>query len=194
MRALHRWDNRPAARTPDVQFHVATSSAEAFGGKVHPYSGFSMSVCQLRPESRGHIRIRSADPFEPPEIHPNYLATELDRRTAVAGLKAARAIAASESMRPYIKREVKPGPGPVFDDELLEFCRNNGTTLFHPVGTCRMGVDAAAVVDPRLRVKGAQGLRVIDCSVMPTLPSGGINAPAMMLGEKAVDLIREDRG
>ena len=97
-------------------------------------------------------------------------------------------------MRPYIKREVKPGPGPVFDDELLEFCRNNGTTLFHPVGTCRMGVDAAAVVDPRLRVKGAQGLRVIDCSVMPTLPSGGINAPAMMLGEKAVDLIREDRG
>ena len=193
LRALHGADGRPVALTPDIQFHVATLSADMAGGKVHPYSGFTMSVCQLRPESRGHIRIRSADPFEAPEIHANYLATELDRRTAVAGVKAARAIAASPAMRPYVEREVKPGPGPVLDNELLEFCRMNGATIFHPSGTCRMGVDAAAVVDPRLRVNGVQGLRVVDCSVMPTLPSGNTNAPAVMLGEKAVDLIREDR-
>ena len=181
------------AKTPDIQFHVATLSADMAGGKVHPYSGFTMSVCQLRPESRGHIRIRSTDPFEPPEMQPNYLATDLDRRTAVAGVKAARAIAASAAMRPYVKREVKPGLESGSDAELLEFCRNTGATIFHPTGTCRMGVDASAVVDPRLRVNGIQGLRVVDCSVMPTLVSGNTNAPAVMLGEKAVDLIREDR-
>jgi len=181
------------ARTPDIQFHVATLSADMAGGQVHPYSGFTMSVCQLRPESRGHIRIRSIDPFEPPEMQPNYLATELDRRTAVAGVKAARAIAGSSAMRPYVKREVKPGPDARDDDALLEFCRNTGATIFHPSGTCRMGPDAAAVVDTRLRVNGTHGLRVVDCSVMPTLVSGNTNAPAIAIAEKAVDLIREDR-
>jgi choline dehydrogenase len=193
MRALQRDDGTPEARTPDIQFHVATLSADMAGGKVHPYSGFTMSVCQLRPESRGHVRIRSSDPFEAPEMQPNYLSTELDRRTAVAGVKAARAIAASAAMRPYVKREVKPGPQAGSDAELLEFCRNTGATIFHPTGTCRMGVDPLAVVDPRLRVNGVSGLRVIDCSVMPTLVSGNTNAPAVMLAEKAVDLIREDR-
>jgi len=180
------------AKTPDTQFHVATLSADMAGGKVHPYSGFTMSVCQLRPESRGHIRIRSIDPFEPPEIQPNYLSTDLDRRTTVAGVKAARAIADSPSMRPYVKREVKPGPAASNDSDLLAFCRDNGATIFHPTGTCRMGVDAAAVLDPRLRVRGAQGLRVVDCSAMPTLVSGNTNAPAVMLAEKAVDMIRDD--
>ena len=180
------------AKTPDIQFHVATLSADMAGGKVHPYSGFTMSVCQLRPESRGHIRIRSADPFEPPEMQPNYLATDLDRRTAVAGLKAARAIAASEAMRPYVLREVKPGPFATSDADLLEFCRDNGATIFHPTGTCRMGVDPLAVVDTRLRVNFVAGLRVIDCSVMPTLTSGNTNAPAVMMAEKAADMIRED--
>ena len=180
------------AKTPDIQFHVATLSADMAGGKVHPYSGFTMSVCQLRPESRGHIRIRSADPFEPPEMQPNYLATDLDRRTAVAGLKAARAIAASEAMRPYVLREVKPGPFATSDADLLEFCRGNGATIFHPTGTCRMGVDPLAVVDTRLRVNFVAGLRVIDCSVMPTLTSGNTNAPAVMMAEKAADMIRED--
>ena len=180
------------ARTPDIQFHVATLSADMAGGKVHPYSGFTMSICQLRPESRGHVRIRSTDPFEPPEMQPNYLATDLDRRTTVAGMKAARAIAAAPAMRPYVKREVKPGPDVASDAELLEFSRDNGATIFHPTGTCRMGVDARAVVDPRLRVVGVQGLRVVDCSVMPTLVSGNTNAPAVMLAEKAVDMIRED--
>lgn len=193
MRALKGDDGAPQARTPDIQFHIATLSADMAGGKVHPYSGFTMSVCQLRPESRGHVRIRSIDPFEAPEMQPNYLSTELDRRTAVAGVRAARAIAASAAMRPYVKREVKPGPQAGSDTELLEFCRNTGATIFHPTGTCRMGVDPLAVVDPRLRVNGVSGLRVIDCSVMPTLVSGNTNAPAVMLAEKAVDLIREDR-
>lgn len=182
------------ASRPDVQFHVATLSADMAGGKVHPFSGMTMSVCQLRPESRGHIRIRSTDPFEPPEMQPNYLATDLDRRTAVAGLKAARAIAGSPAMRPLIRREVKPGPDAGDDAALLEFCRNHGATIFHPSGTCKMGpaTDAAAVVDARLRVHGIGGLRVIDGSAMPTLVSGNTNAPVVMMAEKAVDMIRED--
>ena len=182
------------AKTPDIQFHVATLSADMAGGKVHSFSGMTMSICQLRPESRGHIRIKSRDPFEPPEMQPNYLATDLDRRTAVAGMKAARAIAAAPAMRPFIKREVKPGPAANDDAALLEFCRNNGATIFHPSGTCAMGRDAGAgaVVDARLRVHGVQALRVIDCSVMPTLVSGNTNAPAVMMAEKAADMIRAD--
>jgi choline dehydrogenase len=180
------------AKTPDIQFHVGTLSADMAGGKVHPYSGFTFSVCQLRPESRGHIRIRSTDPFEPPEMQPNYLDTDLDRRTAVAAVAAARAIAASDAMRPYVKREVKPGPETRTDADVLEFCRNNGATIFHPSGTCRMGIDNDAVLDPRLRVRGIAGLRVVDCSAMPTLVSGNTNAPAIMMAEKAVDMIRED--
>ena len=182
------------AATPDIQFHVATLSADMAGGKVHPFSGMTMSICQLRPESRGHIRIRSSDPFEPPEMQPNYLATDLDRRTAVAGVKAARAIAASKAMRSFVKREVKPGPDAADDAALLEFCRNNGATIFHPTGTCAMGPDpgAGAVVDARLRVHGIQSLRVVDCSAMPNLVSGNTNAPAVMMAEKAVDMVRED--
>ena len=188
MRAL------PEATTPDIQFHVATLSADMAGGKVHPFSGFTMSICQLRPESRGHIRIRSTDPLQTPEMQPNYLSSELDRRTAVAGIKAARAIAAAPAMQPYVKREVKPGPQDSDDAALLEFCRNNGATIFHPSGTCAMGPDPArgAVVDARLRVHGVGGLRVIDCSAMPTLVSGNTNAPAVMMAEKAVDMIRAD--
>jgi choline dehydrogenase len=125
-------------------------------------------------------------------MQPNYLSTELDRRTAVAGMKAARAIAASAAMKPYVKREVKPGPDATNDADLLEFCRNNGATIFHPTGTCRMGSDPLAVVDARLRVIGTTGLRVVDCSVMPTLVSGNTNAPAVMVAEKAADMIRAD--
>ncbi len=179
---------------PDIQFHVATLSADSAGASVHPYSGFTLSVCQLRPESRGHVRIRSADPFEAPEMQPNYLSTDRDRRTVIASIRAARAIAQSSAMQPRVKREVKPGPADQSDEELLEFCRNNGATIFHPTGTCKMGTDddAMAVLDERLRVRGIQGLRVIDCSAMPTLVSGNTNAPAVMMAEKAVDMIRED--
>jgi choline dehydrogenase len=182
------------AKTPDIQFHVATLSADMAGGKVHSYSGFTMSVCQLRPESRGHIRIKSNDPFELPEMQPNYLSTELDRRTTVAGVRAARAIAESSAMRPFVKREVKPGVEQADFDSLLEFCRNNGATIFHPSGTCKMGRedDPMAVLDERLRVRGIHGLRVIDGSSMPTLVSGNTNAPIVMMAEKASDMIRED--
>ena len=178
--------------TPDTQFHVATLSADMAGGKVHPFSGLTLSVCQLRPESRGHIRIRSTDARVPPEMQPNYLATERDRRTTVAGMKAARAIAASAAMRPFIKREFKPGPEARDDAALLEFCRNHGATIFHPSGTCKMGSDAMAVLDERLRVRGVAGLRVVDASAMPTLVSGNTNAPVVMMAEKAADMIRED--
>jgi choline dehydrogenase len=178
--------------TPDIQFHVATLSADMAGGQVHPFSGFTLSVCQLRPESRGHIRIRSADPLEPPEMQPNYLSTDLDRRTAVAAVKAARAVAGSAAMKPLVKREVKPGPEAGDDAALLEFCRNQGATIFHPSGTCRMGHDAMAVLDERLRVHGVPGLRVVDCSAMPTLVSGNTNAAAVMMAEKAADMIRQD--
>ena len=188
MRAL------PEARTPDIQFHIATLSADMAGGKVHGFSGMTMSVCQLRPLSRGHIRIKSADPLEPPRMQPNYLATELDRRTAVAGVRAARAIAAAPALRGLIKREVKPGADAGDDAALLRFCRDQGATIFHPTGTCAMGRDptAGAVLDARLRVHGIEALRVVDCSAMPTLVSGNTNAPVVMMAEKAADMIRED--
>ena len=192
MHALRDTNGQPVTKTPDIQFHVATLSADMAGGKVHPYSGFTMSVCQLRPESRGYVRIRSRDPLQPPSMQPNYLDTKLDRDTNVAAVRAARAIAASCAMAPYVKREVKPGRDTQSYDEVLEFCRNNGATIFHPSGTCRMGADAMAVVDTRLRVHGVEGIRVVDCSVMPTLVSGNTNAPVVMMAEKAVDMIRED--
>ncbi len=186
MRAL------PESTTPDIQFHVATLSADMAGGAVHPFSGFTLSICQLRPESRGHVAIRSRDPLQPPSMQPCYLTTELDRRTTVAGMRAARSIAQSEPMRPFVRREVSPGTQSIDDGALLEFARNNGATIFHPSGTCKMGSDPLAVVDARLRVHGIGGLRVVDCSIMPLLVSGNTNAPAIMIAEKAIDMIRED--
>jgi choline dehydrogenase len=184
----------PQSATPDIQFHVATLSADMAGGKVHPWSGFTLSICQLRPESRGRIRITSADPLAVPSMQPNYLATDLDRATVIAGMKAARDIAASGAMAAYVRRETKPGPQARDDDALLQFARDNGATIFHPSGTCMMGppTDPLAVLDERLRVRGVQGLRVVDCSAMPTLVSGNTNAPVIMMAEKAVDMIRED--
>ena len=186
MRAL------PDAVTPDIQFHVATLSADMAGGTVHPFSGFTLSVCQLRPQSRGHIAINSPDPMQPPSMQPRYLTEEIDRRTTVAAMRAARAIAQSAPMRPFVEREVHPGSKAIDDAALLEFARNNGATIFHPSGTCKMGNDSMAVVDARLRVHGIDGLRVIDCSIMPTLVSGNTNAPVIMIAEKAVDMIRQD--
>jgi len=192
LRALKDEAGQPVAATPDVQFHVATLSADMAGGQVHPWSGFTLSVCQLRPASRGQVCIRSRDAAQPPAIAPNYLSAELDQRTAVAAVRAARAIAAAPAMRPYVKRERKPGADAQSDAELLDFCRRDGATIFHPSGTCRMGSDAHAVVDARLRVHGVQRLRVVDCSVMPTLVSGNTHAPVVMMAEKAADMIRAD--
>jgi choline dehydrogenase len=178
--------------TPDIQFHVATLSADMAGGQVHPFSGFTLSVCQLRPSSRGRVQIRSTDPFMAPSMQPNYLSTDLDRRTAIAAVRAAKAIAHAPSMTSYTRREVKPGSDVQSDEAILAFCRANGATIFHPSGTCRMGRDELAVVDDRLRLRGLRGARVVDCSVMPTLVSGNTNAAAVMLAEKAADMIRED--
>lgn len=182
----------PESRTPDVQFHFATLSAELAGAQPHPWPGFTMSVCQLRPESRGTVRIRSTDPFQAPAMQPNYLSTELDRCCAVAGIKLARALAATNALRPYVAEEYRPGPAVRTDEELLEFARDFGATIFHPAGTCKMGHDSMAVVDDRLRVRGVSGLRVVDCSIMPTLVSGNTHAPVVMIAEKASDMILED--
>jgi choline dehydrogenase len=182
----------PESTTPDVQFHFATLSADMAGAKVHPFSGFTFSVCQLRPTSRGCVRLRSADPLAAPAMHANYLATDEDRRCALAGVRLARRIASTGAMRPYVRAEYRPGPAAVTDDDLLEFCRQWGATIFHPVGTCRMGDDATAVVDARLRVRGVEGLRVVDASIMPTICSGNTAAPVVMIAEKASDMILAD--
>ena len=186
---------RPDATTPDVQFHIATLSSDMAGSPTHDFSGFTMSVCQLRPQSRGWVRIRSADPLTPPAMQANYLSAEADRETLIAGIRLARRLAATRALSPYIKTEYRPGPDAQSDADLLEFARNTGGTIFHPSGTCRMGDvarDRQAVVDSELRVHGLAGLRVIDCSIMPTLTSGNTNVPVVMIAERAADLILRD--
>ena len=182
----------PESTTPDVQFHFATLSADLAGAKPHPFPGFTFSVCQLRPTSRGYVRIVSPDAHDAPSMQPNYLSTELDRRCAIAGVRFARSLAATRAMAPYVAEELRPGPAAQTDAELLAFCRAYGATIFHPSGTCRMGRDAMAVVDDRLRVHGVDRLRVVDCSIMPTLVSGNTNAPVVMIAEKASEMVLED--
>jgi choline dehydrogenase len=180
----------PQSKTPDIQFHMATLSADMAGGQIHPFPGFTMSVCQLRPESRGHVRIGSPDPLVAPKMMANYLSTQHDRDTSVAAVKFARQIAQTNPLKNLIQREITP-KNSRSDEDLLQFCRNNGATIFHPTGTCQMGPNhqANAVLDSKLRVRGVTNLRVVDCSAMPTVPSGNTNWPAVMLGEKASDLI-----
>lgn len=181
--------------TPDIQFHVQPWSADSPGEGVHPFSAFSMSVCQLRPESRGEIRLVSANAANHPVIRPNYLATETDCRTIVEGVRIARRIARTEPLAGKIAEEFRPGPDLPLDDDAgtLAWARGNSTSIHHPTGTCRMGPEPGAVVDARLRVKGVAGLRVADCAIMPEIVSGNTNAPAIMIGEKAADMIAEDR-
>jgi len=176
----------PDAKRPDVQFHFATLSSDMAGSPVHEFSGFTMSVCQLRPTSRGTVRIRSTDPLAPPAMQPNYLSTPEDRATIVAGIRLARRLAATRAMAPFVAGEYRPGAEAVRDDELLEFAKNTGGTIFHPSGTTRMGTkdDPMAVVDAELRVHGVRGLRVVDCGIMPTLVSGNTNVPVVMIAEK----------
>ncbi|MDE2004288.1 MAG: choline dehydrogenase [Betaproteobacteria bacterium] len=181
----------PGAKRPDVQFHFATLSSDMAGSPVHTFSGFTMSVCQLRPSSRGTVRIRSTDPLEPPAMRANYLSTPEDRATIVAGMKLARSLAATNAMRPLVAGEYRPGPAAVTDDDLLEFAKNTGGTIFHPSGTTKMGPasDPMAVVDRELRVHRIAGLRVVDCGIMPTLVSGNTNIPVVMIAERAADMI-----
>ncbi len=186
----------PDVETPDIQFHIQPWSADSPSEGVHPFSAFTASVCQLRPESRGHLELRSRDPGHAPLIHPNYLATQTDCRTIVEGVRIARRIAREEPLRSEISSEHAPGAAIDDADEagLLDWVRNSATTIYHPTGTCRMGPDgdAGAVLDNRLRVRGVAGLSVADCSIMPEIVSGNTNAPAIMIGEKASDMVLED--
>ena len=181
-----------AVNRPDIQFHFAALSADLPGAPLHSFPGFTSSVCQLRPTSRGSVTLKSRHAQAAPAICPNYLATEHDRLTIVAGLKTARQITAQPALNTHISAEYSPGTSVQTDDELLAFARETGVTIFHPVGTCRMGSDDRAVVDVRLKVRGVTGLRVVDCSVMPSLVSGNTHAAAVMIGEKGADMILQD--
>ena len=182
----------PRLATPDIQIHFLPFSTDKMGERLHSFSGFSASVCQLRPESRGSLRIRSADPTAAPEIRINYLSTEVDRTANVEGLKVLRRILQAPALGPYVVEEVDPGAKVSTDEELLNYCRARGSTIYHPTSTCRMGSDPLAVVDQRLRVRGLEGLRVVDGSIMPDLVSGNTNAAIIMIAEKASDMILED--
>ena len=178
-------------KTPDIQFHIQPFSADKPGEGSHKFSAFTASVLQMRPESTGYLTLKSASPDDYPAIHPNYLATQTDCDTIVAGMKIARRICETDPVRALITGEYSPGPevGSNDNEAILQWVRNNATTIYHPTGTCKMGQDTMAVVDEKLRVRGVKGLRVADASIMPVITSGNTNAPAIMIGEKASDLI-----
>jgi choline dehydrogenase len=180
------------ATRPDVQIGLVLYSTDKFGDTLHPFSGFTLLVRLLRPESRGTVLLKSADPLAAPEIRPNYLSTRKDGDVLVAGMKIARRLVEAEPMRRYAARAHEPDRAFTSDDEWLQYLRTRGGISFHPVGTCRMGSDPASVVDPRLRVRGIEGLRVVDASIMPELISGNTNAPTIMIGEKGADMILQD--
>jgi len=182
----------PAVATPDLQVHIMLFSADAAGGPLHSFSGFSTPVILLRPESRGHVRIKSVNPFDPPAIQPLYLSARKDRDLIVTGLKTLRRIMAAPAIRRYIAEEREPGLDCTSDVDLLEFARQRSSTVYHPTSTCRMGTDPTAVVDARLRVHGIDGLRVVDASIMPALVSGNTNAAVIMIAEKGADMILAD--
>lgn len=182
----------PDVATPDLEYHVQPLSLPAFGEALHGFPAITASVCHLRPESRGHVRITTPDPMRPPAIAPRYLSTPGDRAVAARAIRLTRRIMGAEPMRRYAPEEFMPGPGPDDDESLAEAAGRIASTIFHPVGTARMGADEGSVVDPRLRVRGVEGLRVVDASVMPAITSGNTNAPTVMIAEKAADLIRED--
>ncbi|KUO60157.1 MAG: choline dehydrogenase [Alphaproteobacteria bacterium BRH_c36] len=179
--------------TPDIQFHFQPLSAEKPGIVMHPFSGITSSVCQLRPESRGHVHIRTPRADDHPKIVPNYLSTKGDQDCAVRAVEFARAMTRTKALSPFIVREHMPAGDPHTYDQLLDAARSMGQSIYHPTSTCRMGTDPLAVVDDRLRVRGLSGLRIADASIMPTLVSGNTNAPTIMIGEKASDLILHDR-
>lgn len=183
---------RPDLASPDIQVHFINFSTSKMGDALHRFSGFTASSCQLRPESRGYVRLKSADPFAAPAINPNYLATEGDRQANVAGIKLLREIMRSPAMTPFVKAEREPSPAIETDTAILEYCRQAGSSLYHPTCTARMGADPGAVVDWRLRVRGLDRLRIVDGSIMPFVISGNTHAAIVMIGEKAADMILED--
>jgi len=183
----------PARETPNLQYHVQPLSLERFGEPLHPFPAFTASVCNLRPESRGEVRAISADYREAPSIRPNYLSDPADRLVAAQAVRLTRHIASQPSLLRYKPEEFKPGPEIDGDEALAKAAGDIATTIFHPVGTARMGDAPDAPVDSRLRVKAVQGLRVADASVMPTITSGNTNSPTLMIAEKGAEMILADR-
>jgi len=187
----------PSQASANIEYHIQPLSLDKFGDPLHTFPAFTTSVCNLRPTSRGHVRIRSADPRAHPAIQPNYLSTDEDRRVAVDALRLTRRIVKeSQALRKYVPDEFLPGPQFASDEELIEAAGNVGTTIFHPVGTCAMGRDGDphAVLTPDLRVRGVDGLRVIDASVMPRITSGNTNSPTVMIAERGAAMIRAEVG
>lgn len=179
----------PEVDRADLEYHVQPLTLEAFGKPLHPFPAITASVCHLRPASRGHVRITTTDPLAPPEIAPNYLGAESDRRIAARAIRLTRQIMQAPAMARYAPDEFMPGAQAQTEAELVRAAGDIGTTIFHPVGTCRMGIDPRAVVGPDLRVNGVSGLRVVDASVMPVITSGNTNAPTLMIAEKAAAMI-----
>jgi choline dehydrogenase len=179
--------------TPDLQYHVQPLSLDRFGEPLHPFPAITLSVCNLRPESRGSVHAAAPHFATAPSIRPNYLATARDRRVAAEAIRLTRRIMAAKPMEPHAPEEFRPGSDRQGDEDLARAAGEIGTTIFPPVGTARMGSDAGAVVDERLRVRGIGRLRVIDASVMPAITSGNTNAPTLMIAEKGAAMLREDR-
>ena len=179
----------PAQPTPNIEWHVQPLSLDKFGDPLHSFPAITPSVCNLRPASRGFVRIRTADPRQHPEIRLNYLKEDADRRVAIDAMRFTRRIMAAPAMAPYQPEEYRPGASVTTDDELTRAAGELGTTIFHPVGTCRMGPDPMAVVDDELRVHGIGRLRVVDASVFPRITSGNTNAPTYVVAEKAARAI-----
>lgn len=186
--------SRPELELPDLQFVFTPASySDGVVGQLQREPGMTLGVWQMRPESRGHVRARSADPDMAPAIQPNYLTAETDRRAVVDGLRWGRRLLSGVALDPYRGPETLPGPELASDEELLGYARGRGATVYHAIGTCRMGIDPGAVVGPDLAVRGIGGLRVVDASVMPTMVSANTNAATLMIAEKAADMIREGR-
>lgn len=183
----------PSRATPNLEYHIQPLSCDRLGDPLHPFPAFTTSVCNLRPESRGSVHIRSADPREAPAIRPNYLSHPADRQVAADAIRLTRKICAAPALARFAPEEFKPGAHIASDGDLARAAGDIASTIFHPVSTCKMGQDDRAVVDPRLRVHGLEGLRVVDASVMPTITSGNTNAPTIMIAEKGAEMIREDR-
>lgn len=185
----------PRLERPDLQFNFSPwsyASRDARGAVAHPFPGFSLSAVHLRPDSRGSVQIKSPDPLAAPSIRFNFLQTQSDLQALTAGMRLARKFTQQPALAPYVAEEIIPGPATNSDADFEANIRQNANSNLHPVGTCRMGPDDASVVDPRLRVHGVAGLRVADAAIMPTVPAGNTNAPAIMIGEKAADMILED--
>ncbi len=180
----------PSKATPDLEYHVQPLSTDRLGDPLHPFPAITVSVCNLRPDSVGTCHVTSADPHAQPDIRLNYLSTESDRVVAVKSLRQARRIMTARALARFTPEEILPGPAYQSDDDLVEQAGNIGTTIFHPVGTCKMGNDAAAVVAPDLKVRGLDRLRVVDASIMPRIVSGNTASPVVMIAEKAADMIR----